>query len=142
MKVIVKKKGDIDLKSKLVDVNKLTKSKDLLGDLTDLAYNHFMESFPDSPSDNGGGKTDDSSSGWLKRSINYKHPALNKTGKLIKSIKKNRKKGMIYSDLDYASYQNTGGGWLPKREFIGYSSELNRKTINLIKTRINKIFKK
>lgn len=142
MKVTVKQKGDLNIKDVLNDVNKLIKSKELLGELTDLAYNHFIESFPESNADYGGGKTDASSGGWLQRKEKYNHPALKKTGKLIKSIKKNRKKGMIYSDLNYAFYQNEGTGWLPKREFIGPSKELNTKLINYIKNKISKVVKK
>lgn len=131
----IKKTGDLNFKSldDLINKGKLTE------ELVDIAYNHFIESFPTTISDNGGGETDNSASGWLKRKEKEDYPALNKTGKLIKSIKKG--KGKIYSNLDYAAYQNNGGGWLPKREFIGPSKELNQKSLKHIKSRITKILK-
>jgi len=131
----VKKTGDLNFKGleDLINKGKLTE------ELVDLAYNHFIESFPTTTSDNGGGETDSSTSGWLKRKEQESYPALNKTGKLIKSIKKG--KGKVYSGLDYAAYQNNGNGWLPKREFIGSSKELTQKSLKYIKNRITKILK-
>lgn len=143
MNITIKKSGDLNLDSKFKELKDLIKNGSIKSDLTDIAYDHFMESFPSSNSELGGGQTDSSINGWIKRKDDYNHPPLNKTVKLIKSIKKDNKKGKIYSNLDYASYQNSGsGGWLPKREFIGPSKNLIEKSVKHIVNRISKIFKK
>lgn len=135
--ISVKKTGNLNITDKIKNIKKVIETE-LINEVTDVSLNHFLESFPKSSSDNGGGKTDSSSNGWKPRINKEKYPLLNKTGRLIKSIKK--KKGLIYSNLDYAGYHNDGAGWLPKREFIGISSKLNKIVIKLINKKLKKLF--
>lgn len=138
----VKKTGDLRIKERLKLVEKLFSSV-IIDTLTDEAFDQFNKSFPKTKSDAGGRQTDSSSSGWIKRKDNTKNTVINKTGALKNSIKKSKKGryGIIYTDLDYASYHNNGTGRLPQREFIGKSKKLVLKSKKIIKLYLNNIFK-
>lgn len=133
----VKSKGSLNTK-KLKEVKEFIK-KNAQDELLNLAYEHFLASFPDSISSKGGKKTDKSLSGWEKRQGNPKHPALNNTGTLKNSI--DIDDNSVYTDLYYAGYQNYGTERIPAREFIGPSKSLVKKSLKYIKDRIAKILK-
>lgn len=46
------------------------------------------------------------------------------------------------TDVPYASVHNNGEGRMPKRQFIGYSGQLNRKIIAFIDKNIKQQFNK
>ena len=121
---------------KVSEIKKVIK-KNLQDELLNIAYEHFLDGFPESNTDKGGRQTDSSTTGWVERKKKYEHPTLNKTGALMASI--DIDKNSVYTDIEYASYHNNGDGWLPKREFIGASKKLIIKSIKYIKERINKL---
>lgn len=140
MNVKVTSKGGLDMGKKLDGLNKLIKDKTLRDELADIAYKHFIEGFPTSSSDMGGGQTDASIGGWEVRKEDYNHPTFHaKTGRIEKSIKV--KNGTISTNLPMAVGHNEGGGWLPKREFIGPSADLVKKSVKYLLDRISKLLK-
>lgn len=114
-----------------------------------LAVNHFTKSFANQ------GFTDESISRWLprKRAERGKNRAiLVKSGRLRRSLRSKRFGSLavkIMTDVPYASVHNNGersgrgkGFKMPKRQFIGYSGQLNRKIIAFIDKNIKQQFNK
>jgi phage gpG-like protein len=124
------------------------------------AKNHYVKSFQNQ------GFTDSSLQRWtprrneiiggiakLKSSEKGSRAILVKSGDLRRSIKVfNRNKYSITfgSDLPYSSIHNNGGYGLaygkhsfkmPKRQFIGHSSYLNKKLIEKLRLRVNRVFR-
>lgn len=122
----------------------------LLKELGQLSYLHFTSAFSSSPNAKGGGKTNASRGGWAKRKGNPTNGPLLKTGELLSSIKVRRRKNsvIIYTNLPYAAYNNNGAtgtgrgrtGTLPKREFIGESTQLEINSRKLIRKILKNIF--
>ena len=66
-----------------------------------------------------------------------------RTGRLRKGIRGqilSKNVGIIMNTVPYAGYNNYGTKSIPKRKFIGHSSTLNKKMINLIINNKNKAF--
>lgn len=107
-----------------------------------LAVNHFTKSFANQ------GFTDESISRWQprKRAERGKNRAvLVKSGRLRRSLRSKRFGSLavkIMTDVPYASVHNNGEGRMPKRQFIGYSGQLNRKIIAFIDKNIKQQFNK
>lgn len=124
------------------------------------AKNHFVNSFRNQ------GFTDESLKKWqprkgeiiggiakLRSSEKGSRAILIKSGDLRRSIKvfsRTKDSVTLGSDLPYAKIHNEGGlgrafgrhkFLMPKRQFIGYSGQLNRKLIEKLKLRINKVFR-
>jgi phage gpG-like protein len=107
-----------------------------------IAVNHFTKSF------SNGGFTDESLERWKprKRAERGKSRAvLVKSGRLRRSLRSRRLGNLavkIMTDVPYARVHNNGEGRMPKRQFIGYSGQLNRKLIAFIAKNIKKQFNK
>jgi phage gpG-like protein len=107
-----------------------------------IAVNHFTKSFSD------GGFTDESLERWKprKRAERGKSRAvLVKSGRLRRSLRSRRLGNLaikIMTDVPYARVHNNGEGRMPKRQFIGYSGQLNRKLLAFIDKNIKKQFNK
>jgi len=143
----ITKRGNLDLTKKIRNLEKFI-NDDLAGELGELAVTHFKKGFAI-----GGKQTDDSSGGWVsKQDGSQSH--LFRTGKLINSIKvsKYRRRAMVTSNTPYSRMHNDGLGWrtksgrtksggMPQREFIGYSTVLNRNSRRYIVKRLRRILK-
>lgn len=105
-------------------------------ELAKLAKDWFLQSFPNSNSDNGGQKTNASERGWEPRKKKYLYPALTKTGKLKKSI--HTEGNTVKTDVYYASFQNDGTERIPQRQFIGDSKEMDKKMSSIITDKLTK----
>lgn len=115
--------------------------------LGNMAVNHFKEGFK-----TGGGQTDASKSGWKSRQRGAPRDAgraiLVDTGALRRDIKRRSVSwprtviGAGYSTRTrkYASRHNRGLSGMPKREFIGVSSELRQKAKKKINTEVKRVF--
>jgi phage gpG-like protein len=75
------------------------------------------------------------------------HPLLNKTGNLKNAVKQSvstGKKGSNFYSLvvinDYGLFHNEGTSTLPKREFIGESSEQIKKLTKIITNALDKLW--
>jgi phage gpG-like protein len=107
-----------------------------------IAVNHFTKSFSD------GGFTDETIERWKprKRAERGKSRAvLVKSGRLRRSLRSRRLGNLaikIMTDVPYARVHNNGEGRMPKRQFIGYSGQLNRKLMAFIDKNIKKQFNK
>ena len=107
-----------------------------------LAVTHFTKSFANQ------GFTDESLSTWKprKRSERGKSRAiLVKSGRLRRSLRSKRFGSLavkIMTDVPYARVHNNGEGRMPKRQFIGYSGQLNRKIIAMMDKNIKRQFNK
>mgnify|MGYP006921349068 CR=1 FL=1 len=114
-----------------------------------IAVNHFTKSFANQ------GFTDESIQRWQprKRAERGKSRAvLVKSGRLRRSLRSRRLGNLavkIMTDVPYAKVHNNGersgrgkGFTMPKRQFIGYSGQLNRKLIAFIDKNIKKQFNK
>lgn len=64
---------------------------------------------------------------WSKNKFG-KTPSLVKSGRMKNSIrtKTKKKSATIYSNIDYASYQQNGTTTIPSRQFMGESKELEK----------------
>lgn len=111
---------------------------ELTSDIMELSKKHFVEGFPTTLSNRGGGRTNASKGGWSAREQEYNHPTLNDTGRLKNSIKIDG--NSLVSNTEYGIYHNEGARNLDKREFLGESDDLNKKLeAFIIETLVNKI---
>jgi len=107
-----------------------------------ISVNHFTKSFSD------GGFTDESLERWKprkKRERGGSRAVLVKSGRLRRSLRSRRLGNLavkIMTDVPYARVHNNGEGRMPKRQFIGYSGQLNRKLMAFIDKNIKKQFNK
>ena len=113
-----------------------------------LAKNHFLKGFK-----KGGGQTERSKGGWRQRkrargragARNQGTALLVQTGDLRADINVRgatfRKTVINTRRINYASFHNEGQGRLPRREFVGVSRSLEKKTLNLINKNLRKITK-
>src|ERR1035437_7563178 len=110
----------------------------LLNTMAETAKEHFVDSFHNQ------GFTDTTYQHWAPRNKSYGWPILSKTGALEDSIKIKYRFAnsiVIGSDSSYGSYHNEGTSRLPKRTFMGYSSNLEQKLRNIITNKIKLVFK-
>jgi len=111
-----------------------------------LAKNHFLQGFK-----KGGGQTERSKGGWRGRkplrgragSRSQGRALLVDSGDLRADIRVRgatfRKTVINTKRINYASFHNEGLGKLPRREFVGVSRSLEKKTLNLINKKLKKI---
>lgn len=116
--------------------------------IANQSKNHFLEGFR-----KGGGQTDDSKSGWLSRKLGSARDEgraiLVDTGALRRSIQVLKvtfneiiigTKRIVYADRHNEGITDKLGRQMPKREFIGKSSELESKNKQTIIKTIARIF--
>jgi phage gpG-like protein len=130
---LISKTEDGDLQYDLQKVVEYVNDK-MLDDIMLLAKDHYVSGFPDTTSQRGGFRTNNSENGWAVRKQQYNHPTLTKTGKLKNSIK--IEGDYIVSDTEYGEYHNEGTGRLPRREFLGESEELEIKIAKFIEDKL------
>ena len=138
-KLKIEKKDDIlvyDLPEVVTYINNV-----MLEDIMKIAKDHYVSAFPDTTSQRGGFRTNNSENGWATRQQEYTHPILNKTGNLKNSI---RIEGdCIVSDTAYGEYHNEGvEGRLPRREFLGESDELENKIVKFLEDKLERLILK
>lgn len=126
--------------------------KDMVNEMGVMAVNHFTKSFANQGFDDNGikrwqpRKNEISGGiGMVRKRDKGSRAILVKTGRLRKSLRKHRS-GLfavtITSNVPYAAFNNDGIiGRLPKRQFVGYSSNLNKKIIARLDKRLQRIFK-
>lgn len=126
--------------------------KDMVNEMGVMAVNHFTKSFANQGFDDNGIKRWQSRKkeisggiGRVRKRDAGSRAILVKTGRLRKSLRK-RRSGLfavtITSNVPYAAFNNDGIiGRLPKRQFVGYSSNLNKKIIARLDKRIQRVFK-
>ena len=134
---LISKTEDGDLQYDLDKVIEYVNDK-MLDDIMILAKDHYVSAFPDTTSQRGGFRTNNSENGWAVRTQKYNHPTLVKTGKLKNSIR--IEDDYIVSDTEYGEYHNEGTGRLPRREFLGESDELEIKIAKFIEDKLVKLF--
>jgi phage gpG-like protein len=80
---------------------------------------------------------------WKKRARAYKHPILNKTGKMKKSFRgrRNYRKGLVtfWNHTPYFDYHNKGMGHNPRRIMMNYNPKLVREIYKHIFGKLNRI---
>jgi len=138
-KLKIEKKDDI----LVYDIPEVVKylNDNMLPEIMDLALNHYLEGFPTSNTELGGGRTNISTNGWVKRQEDYNHPALVKSGRLKNSLK--IEGDSIVSETAYGEYHNDGvDGRLPQREFLGESDELENKIVKFIEDKLEALILK
>ena len=135
----IEKKDDI-LVYDLPEVVKYV-NDNMLGEIMELALNHYVSGFPTSNTELGGGKTNISQNGWLRRQEDYTHPALVKSGHLKNSLR--IENDCIISETEYGEYHNDGvDGRLPQREFLGESDELEDKIVKFLEDKLEALILK
>ena len=116
---------------------------EMITEMAAEAIEHFDDSFSNKGFTDGGLKK------WkpvFNKDGSVKEKPLVKTGNLRGSIKSEERddSATIYSDVEYAEYHNEGGdvdGRPPQRQFMGASQELDDKSIDIIKDKLNRILK-
>lgn len=137
-KLKIEKKDDIlvyDLPEVVTYINDV-----MLGDIMKIAKDHYVSAFPESPTERGGGRTNNSQNGWAVRQQEYTHPILNKTGNLKNSI--HIEDDCIVSETAYGEYHNEGTNILPRREFLGESDELENKIVKFLEDKLERLILK
>lgn len=116
--------------------------------LGNIAVNHFVQSFRNQ------GFLDESVSAWAPRKkTDSGRATLVKTGNLRRSIRvayATWGKISVISDTDYSHIHNYGGigkAWgkatfrMKQRRFMGFSHELNKKSLMEIRRRLGRVFR-
>ncbi len=116
--------------------------------LGNTAVNHFVQSFRNQ------GFLDESASAWAPRkTADSGRATLVKTGNLRRSIRvayATWSKISVISDTDYSHIHNYGGiakAWgkttfrMKQRRFMGFSHELNKKSLMEIRKRLARVFR-
>lgn len=135
----IEKKDDI-LVYDLPEVVKYV-NDNMLPEIMDIALQHYLEGFPTTASERGGGMTNLSQNGWASRQQVYNHPALVKTGHLKNAL--HIEGDCIVSDTAYGEYHNEGvQGRLPQREFLGESEELENKIVKFLEDKLEALILK
>jgi phage gpG-like protein len=128
--------------------------KEMVNEMGVMAVNHFTKSFANQGFDDNGIKRwqprKNEISGGIGRTRKRdkgSRAILVKTGNLRKSLRKHRS-GLFAVTITssgtaarYANVHNEGIGRMPKRQFVGYSSNLNNKIIKRLDKRIQRVFK-
>jgi len=71
---------------------------------------------------------------WAKRRRSYKHPILNKTGKLKRSFKQTKltnKEMHIDSSSGYYKYHQLGTSKMPQRQILGFSEKMKNHIVSI-----------
>jgi len=143
---MITKKGDFRFNKNLKEFNKLKVSIPIA--IGNMAKNHFLQAFRRG-AQNGGGFTNSSRNGWPKRKretrISRNKGILISSGHLRRSIgvlsKSWRAIVLGTKGILYAEVHNKGGSIrtrngkqfkMPKREYLGDSSVLNKKIVSFI----------
>lgn len=136
---LTRTKGRFRIKENVVAFEKLKVEAPII--VANIAMNHFLEGFR-----NGGGQTNASKGGWPKRKKEDKGRAiLVKSGDLRDSIHKKvvsfNQITIATKQIPYARRHNEGLSKMPKREFLGNSSNLNQKIGGKLYRMVQKVMK-
>jgi phage gpG-like protein len=142
------KKGDFKFDKMKNDVSAFKRR--VVKIVANEAKNHFLEGF-EKGGNRGGGMTDASRGGWVPRKAQTSERDLTRAilvdkGNLHRDIavRENTFAKTVINviHIPYAIYHNEGiSGRLPKREFIGKSTELEKKILVIVENELKKVGK-